>query len=58
VGEENEMTERPNNEKQELADTKSMLRLGSLKLRKAGLVSQRLRKVKQQILQRIVERLS
>jgi hypothetical protein len=52
------MTERPNNEKQELADTKSMLRLGSLKLRKAGLVSQRLRKVKQQILQRIVERLS
>jgi len=58
VGEENEMTERPNNEKQGLADTKSMLRLHTLKVRKAGLASQRLVKVKQQILQRIIERLS
>ena len=52
------MTERPNNEKEELADTKSMLRLRTLKLRKAALASQRLLKVKQQILQRIIERLS
>ena len=52
------MTGRPNNEKQELADTKSMLRLQTLKLRKAGLASQRLLKIKQQILQRIIERLS
>jgi|RhiMethySRZTD1v2_1073278.scaffolds.fasta_scaffold308704_3 hypothetical protein len=52
------MTGHPNNEKQQLADTKSMLRLRTLKLRKAGLTSQRLLKVKQQILQRIVERLS
>ena len=50
------MTERPNN--RELADTKSMLRLRTLKLRKAGVSSQRLLKVKQQILQRIVERLT
>jgi len=55
---ENDMTERPNNEKQELADTKSMLRLQTLKLRKAGSASQRLVKVKQQIVQRIIERLS
>ena len=52
------MTGHPNNEKQQLADTKAMLRLRTLKLRKAGLTSQRLLKVKQQILQRIVERLS
>jgi hypothetical protein len=52
------MTERPNNEKNGLADTRSMLRLHTLKLRKAGLASRRLIKVKQQILQRIIERLS
>lgn len=52
------MTGRPHNEKEDLADTKSMLRVRTLKLRKAGLASQRLLKIKQQILQRIIERLS
>ena len=52
------MSIRPNNEKQALSDTKSMLRWRSLKLRKAAPPSERLLKVKQQILQRIIERLS
>jgi hypothetical protein len=52
------MTMRPKiNEKAELADTRSMLRLRALRLRRLIAPSQQLQKVKQQILQRIVERL-
>jgi hypothetical protein len=54
------MTMRPKNEKEALSDTRSMLRLRALRLRRAAnsVSSQRLLKVKQQILQRIIERLS
>lgn len=52
------MTMRPKNEKEALSDTRSMLRLRALRLRRPLASSQRLLKVKQQILQRIIERLS
>jgi hypothetical protein len=52
------MTMRPKNEKEALSDTRSMLRLRALRLRRPAASSQRLLKVKQQILQRIIERLS
>jgi hypothetical protein len=52
------MTMRPKNEKDALADTRSMLRLRALRLRRPVASSERLVKVKQQILQRIIERLS
>jgi len=52
------MTLRPKNEKDALSDTRSMLRLRALRLRRPVASSQRLLKVKQQILQRIIERLS
>jgi hypothetical protein len=52
------MTMRPKNEKDTLSDTRSMLRLRALRLRRPVASSQRLLKVKQQILQRIIERLS
>jgi hypothetical protein len=52
------MTMRPKNEKDALSDTRSMLRLRALRLRRPVASSQRLLKVKQQILQRIIERLS
>jgi hypothetical protein len=52
------MTMRPKNEKDALSDTRSMLRLRALRLRRPVASSQRLVKVKQQILQRIIERLS
>jgi len=55
------MTTRPTQaegHKEALSDTRSMLRLKALRLRRPVASSQRLLKVKQQILQKIVERLS
>jgi hypothetical protein len=53
------MTMRPKtNEKEALSDTRSMLRLRALRLRRPIAPSQQLQKVKQRILQRIIERLS
>lgn len=52
------MSIRPNNEKRELSDTKSVLRWRALKLRKIDAPPERLLKVKQEILQRIIQRLS
>lgn len=48
----------PGGDKETLSDTRSMLRLKALRLRRPVASSQQLLKVKQQILQRIIERLS
>jgi len=53
------MTTRPKTgDKEVLSDTRSLLRLRALRLRRPLAPSQQLQKVKQQILQRIIERLS
>ena len=51
-------TDGPQGHKEALSDTRSMLRLKALRLRRPVASSQQLLKVKQQILQRIIERLS
>ena len=53
------MTTRPKNDgKDELSDTRSMLRQRALRLRNSAIESRQLLKVKRQILQRLIQRLS
>ena len=52
------MTRPKSTDKEALSYTRAMLRLRALRLRRPIAPSQQLQKVKQQILQRIVERLS
>jgi hypothetical protein len=53
------MTIRPKNEHpDELTDTRSMLKMRALRLRRSAVESRQLLKVKRQILQRLIQRLS